>query len=69
MIRKKDRRRAQGKRSSFTLHGQPVSTENLERSQKRFEKELIEYPQSPDISSETRYATAYLNSYDSISGE
>ncbi|KAF8243754.1 hypothetical protein K440DRAFT_663924 [Wilcoxina mikolae CBS 423.85] len=44
MIRKHDQRQAEGKRTVFTFHGQPVSNEKLERSRKRLEEELAQSP-------------------------
>ncbi|KAF8242235.1 hypothetical protein K440DRAFT_133701 [Wilcoxina mikolae CBS 423.85] len=49
MIRKQDRRLAEGKPTTFFFQGQPVSSEKLERARKRFEKETAAelHPDSP----------------------
>jgi hypothetical protein len=47
MIQKQDQRQANGKRTEWKFHGQPVSEEKLERWRKRFENELVESVQSP----------------------
>ncbi|KAF8545125.1 hypothetical protein BDD12DRAFT_266967 [Trichophaea hybrida] len=49
MIRKQDRRLAEGKSTTFFFQGQPVSNEKLERARKRFEKETAAelHPDSP----------------------
>lgn len=47
MISIQERRLAEGKETTFIFHGQPVRNEKLERSRKRFEKELADQVMSP----------------------